>query len=76
MYQNLMMKLQLFEHAQKLHDLESMDAPEEIQEMAKNRLIAKKSRDFATADSLRNQIDAAGWSVMDTVDGFKLIKKQ
>lgn len=68
--------LQFMEHAQKLHDLESADAPEEIKNMAQKRLEAKKSRDFATADELRNQIDNAGWTVMDTVDGFKLVKKQ
>ena len=44
--------------------------------MAQKRVEAKKSRDFATADALRNQIDAAGWTVMDTQDGFKLVKKQ
>lgn len=68
--------LQFMEHAQKLHDLESADAPEEIKNMAQKRLESKKSRDFATADELRNQIDNAGWTVMDTVDGFKLVKKQ
>lgn len=68
--------LKLMEHAQKLHDLESESAPVEIQELAQKRLEAKKNRDFSTADALRNQIDRAGWTVMDTVDGFKLIKKQ
>ncbi|MCQ2571539.1 MAG: cysteine--tRNA ligase, partial [Alphaproteobacteria bacterium] len=68
--------LNLVENAKKLHDLESADAPEEIKNMAQKRLEAKKSRDFATADELRNQIDNAGWTVMDTVDGFKLVKKQ
>lgn len=68
--------LQFMEHAQKLHDLEAVTAPNEIQELAQKRLEAKKSRDFATADELRNQIDNAGWTVMDTVDGFKLVKKQ
>lgn len=68
--------LQFMAHAQKLHDLESVAAPTEIQEMAQKRVEAKKSRDFATADALRNQIDAAGWTVMDTQDGFKLVKKQ
>lgn len=68
--------LQFMEHAQKLHDLEAVTAPNEIQELAQKRLEAKKSRDFATADELRNQIDNAGWTVMDTVDGFKLLKKQ
>ena len=68
--------LKLIEHAQNLHNLESEVAPVEIQEMAQKRLEAKKSRDFATADALRNQIDESGWTVMDTVDGFKLVKKQ
>lgn len=68
--------LQFMAHAQKLHDLESVAAPTEIQEMAQKRVEAKKARDFATADALRNQIDAAGWTVMDTQDGFKLVKKQ
>ena len=68
--------LQFIEHAQKLRNLESETAPIEIQEMAQKRLEAKKSRDFATADDLRNQIDSHGWTVMDTVDGFKLVKKQ
>ena len=68
--------LQFIDRAKKLHDLESVVAPANIQEMAQKRFEAKKSRDFATADSLRNQIDASGWTVMDTPDGFKLIKKQ
>ncbi len=68
--------LQFIEHAQKLHDLETQEAPESVKQMAQQRLEAKKSRDFATADALRNQIDESGWTVMDTVDGFKLVKKQ
>ena len=68
--------LQFIERAMKLHELESVAAPVEIQQLAQQRLEAKKSRDFATADSLRNQIDASGWTVMDTPNGFKLIKKQ
>lgn len=68
--------LKFIENAQKLHDLESETAPDDIQQLAQQRLDAKKSRDFATADDLRNQIDAAGWTVMDMPDGFKLVKKQ
>lgn len=68
--------LQFMEHAKKLHELESETAPIEIQEMAQKRRDAKQNRDFATADNLREQIDAAGWTVLDTVDGFKLVKKQ
>ena len=68
--------LQFIEHAKKLYDLESESAPSDIQEMAQRRLEAKKSRDFATADSLRDQIDSMGWIIKDTVDGFQLVKKQ
>ena len=68
--------LEFLSHAQKLHDLESETAPDNVQELAQKRREAKKNRDFATADELRNTIDSMGWTVMDTVDGFKLIKKQ
>lgn len=67
--------LEFVQHAQKIRELETLVAPQEIQEMAQKRLEAKKSRDFATADELRNKIDSAGWSVMDTPDGYKLVKK-
>ena len=68
--------LQFMDRATKLHELESEIAPENVQDLAKKRLEAKKSRDFALADSLRNEIDSLGWTVMDVVDGFKLVKKQ
>jgi cysteinyl-tRNA synthetase len=68
--------LQFVDRATKLHELESEQAPENVQELAKQRLEAKKSRDFAKADALRAEIDSLGWTVMDAVDGFKLVKKQ
>ncbi|MBQ7185232.1 MAG: cysteine--tRNA ligase [Alphaproteobacteria bacterium] len=68
--------LQFADRAKKLHAIESEVAPNEIQELAQKRADAKKSRDFAMADALRGQIDAAGWTVMDTPGGFKLVKKQ
>ena len=68
--------LQFRDRANKLHDLESVVAPQEITDLAQKRMDAKKSRDFATADALRNQIDSLGWTVMDTPNGFKLVKKQ
>jgi len=68
--------LKFIENATKLHDLESIVAPDEIQQLAQQRIEAKKSHDFATADNLRSKIDELGWTVMDTPDGFKLIKKR
>ncbi len=50
------------------------DIPEEIKQLAEQRLVAKKNKDFALADSLRSQITESGWKLMDTPDGYKLEK--
>ena len=67
--------LQLRDRAQKLHDAESETAPDEIQTLAEQRMVAKQERDFARADELRAKIDSAGWTITDTPGGFKLVKK-
>lgn len=54
---------------------EKDDIPAEIKEMAQSRFDAKKAKDFAKADELRDKILAAGWQIMDTKDGFELAKK-
>ena len=61
--------------AHKLRKCEMADIPPEIQELADARTAAKVLRDWATADALRAQIDAAGWVITDTKDGAKLTKK-
>ncbi len=48
------------------------EAPPEIAEVARRRWEAKKSKDFAAADNLRKQLAAAGWSMLDGKDGYKL----
>jgi len=68
--------LQLIDRANKFRAAESETAPADVQKLADARADAKKNRDFATADELRAKIDAAGWTVMDTPGGFKLVKKQ
>ena len=67
--------LQFIDRANKLITLESEVAPAEIVELANQRATAKSNKDWAAADALRAQIDGAGWTVIDTKDGFKLIKK-
>lgn len=67
--------LQFLAHAKKIIELESADVPAEIRALADARTAAKAAKDWATADSLRAQIDAAGWSVVDTRDGAKIVKK-
>jgi cysteinyl-tRNA synthetase len=54
-----------------------MSAPADITALAEKRWAAKKSKDFAEADALRKELTAAGWSMLDGKDGYKLepIKK-
>lgn len=49
--------------------------PTEIKDLAQKRWEAKKARDFATADSLRNQISALGYEIKDEKDDYKILKK-
>ncbi|MGE9296265.1 MAG: cysteine--tRNA ligase [Puniceicoccales bacterium] len=48
------------------------DAPELVQALAKQRWEAKQAKDFASADALRAEIQAAGWEVLDRKDGYDL----
>ena len=48
------------------------DAPAELLALARRRDEARANRDFAAADELRDQIQAAGWVVEDTADGTAL----
>lgn len=52
-----------------------MSAPESIRQLAALRAEARASKDFSQADQLRAEIDAAGWRVVDTADGFELVEK-
>ena len=46
--------------------------PQEIAALAERRWAARKAKDFATADALRKELAAAGWSMLDGKDGYKL----
>jgi cysteinyl-tRNA synthetase len=67
--------LQFIDHAQKLLDSENVSVPAEIQKLADERVAAKTAKDWARADEIRNQIDDAGWTIMDGKDGMKIIRK-
>lgn len=53
---------------------ENIIIPEEITQLAEERLLLKKEKNFARADKLRMQIVDKGWSIKDTKDGYELIK--
>ncbi len=52
---------------------EAEEAPEEIRVLAEQREQARRDRDFAAADRLRDEIAASGWEVRDGPGGFDLI---
>jgi cysteinyl-tRNA synthetase len=49
-----------------------ISAPAEICALAEQRWAAKQKKDFVTADALRAEIAAAGWSMLDRKDGYSL----
>ncbi|MBS0631783.1 MAG: cysteine--tRNA ligase [Verrucomicrobia bacterium] len=48
--------------------------PAEITALAEKRWAAKQAKDFATADTLRKELTAAGWAMLDRKDGYSLEK--
>lgn len=58
-----------------LTDLNPEAIPAEIKKLAEDRLSARKNKDFEQADSFRKEIEALGWEIEDTADGFELFKK-
>ncbi len=51
------------------------DVPADIQALAQQRWEAKQAKDWATADTLRKQLEAAGWLIKDSKDGFTVVAK-
>lgn len=49
------------------------DPPPVVRDLAEQRAEARRERDFAAADVLRDEIAAAGWQVFDRPDGFELV---
>ena len=54
-------------------DLED-EIPEEITELANKRAEAKKAKDYAEADRIRDEIQSRGYTVKDVPGGFKIEK--
>jgi cysteinyl-tRNA synthetase len=48
------------------------DIPSDIAALAEKRWAAKQSKDFAAADTLRKDLAAAGWTMLDRKDGYSL----
>ncbi|MCQ2554540.1 MAG: cysteine--tRNA ligase [Clostridia bacterium] len=74
------LSLNLLSEAKKLNDSKpeekdvNADVPAEIMEMVMARVEAKKAKDFALADSLRDRVKEAGYTIKDTAKGPEVIK--
>jgi len=53
---------------------ESNEIPEEIVKMAEERAQARKDKNWALADSLRDKIKELGYELKDSADGVKITK--
>jgi len=47
----------------------------ELQELARLRQEARKNKDWAEADRIRDELAGRGWEVQDTAEGPKLKRK-
>ena len=54
---------------------ERAEAPADVATLAEQRAEARAGGDFAEADRLRGEIEAAGWEVRDVADGFELVPR-
>jgi cysteinyl-tRNA synthetase len=54
---------------------EEDEAPDEVRQLAERREAARAAKDFAEADRLRAEIEAAGWEARDVPDGFRLVRR-
>ncbi len=52
----------------------SESVPEAVQKLAAERWQAKQQRDWATADALREQLHAAGWTTKDEQNDYQLLQ--
>ena len=55
---------------------EDDEIPENIISMAEQRNEARKNKEYALADKLRDEISSLGYEIKDTPEGIKISKKQ
>ena len=50
------------------------EIPADIVELTQKRFFAKQQKDYATADSIRVQIESKGYKLLDTKEGSRALK--
>ena len=53
-------------------DTSKNEIPQEVIELAEKRLKARKEKNWAESDSLRDEIKEKGYEIEDTKDGYQL----
>ena len=54
---------------------EEIEVPDDIKAIADARLEARKAKNWAESDRLRDELSALGYAVLDSKDGYRLEKK-
>ncbi len=57
-----------------LYNKKENDIPKEVLELVEKRIEARKQKDFAAADAIRDEITALGYEVLETRQGTKINK--
>ena len=52
-----------------------IDVPDEVVALAEERLAARKAKNWAESDRLRNEIAERGYAIKDTATGYEITKK-
>jgi len=68
--------LQLFVDQANEDSSDAVTIPADITALAEQRWAAKQAKDWAAADSFRNQLAQAGWKSLDRKDGYSLEKQE
>ncbi|MDO5602766.1 MAG: cysteine--tRNA ligase [Oscillospiraceae bacterium] len=58
-----------------VYQREKDEVPAEVKRLAQERAEARKAKDWARADALRDELAKTGWAVEDTPQGPKFVKK-
>lgn len=57
-----------------LSELKKEEIPQEIKKLAQERELARKNKEWEKADEIRKKIEALGYELKDTKDGFEIKK--
>ena len=55
---------------------EELSIPDEIQQLAEARFQARRAKNWAESDRLREELHVRGWNMEDGTDAYTLKKKE